>query len=449
MDNKDDKMFQYLNNATDTFNNLNQRDVASTEWIGKIYAAMPLYKLLTLNLSADHWQQLNKTEQITNSAENRFNNQFEQNYTTQIDSLSIKFNNHQTQNSVKPFLSIRGKYYYMSGGVTWLNLLLENSYQSGQVLAPKNYNKILPFYSLSYYPARKAYLHFSASKTTEFPKITDLLPVLNIGNNYERSIGNEFLNPSDNYNVRIYTSLYKLKGFKYFYFGSSASMSNNAKIWVNKQGDDGIIVKTPENASGKNNLNAWFNVSKKLYKIAYLSLSANKNDSKTPIVINNQKAFSVNKGTSLSPTFNLSYSDSLELSVGMTWNRNNFSNTINKNLDYIQDIYSYSFEARVLFKPGTELNTSLNISDQRNVPGIGKVIPIWNAYIQQPLGKKSKLNLKLTAYDILKQNTSIRRYQNDNFVYINQSNQLQQYFMLTLVYKIKKMGGQEGMNYVY
>ena len=73
----------------------------------------------------------------------------------------------------------------------------------------------------------------------------------------------------------------------------------------------------------------------------------------------------------------------------------------------------------------------------------------WNAYIQQPLDKNNKYYLKLTAYDILKQNTNISRTAMDNFVYITQSNRLQQYFMLTLVYKIKKMGGEEAMDYVY
>ena len=167
------------------------------------------------------------------------------------------------------------------------------------------------------------------------------------------------------------------------------------------------------------------------------------------MVINNQMAFGNSSSFTLGPGINFSKADSLELTLGMDWSKNSYLNTLNERSNYKQNIFTYNFEVRTILKFGTEINSSLNISDQRNVPGIGKVVPVWNAYIQQPLDKNNKYYLKLTAYDILKQNTNISRTAMDNFVYITQSNRLQQYFMLTLVYKIKKMGGEEAMDYVY
>lgn len=196
-------------------------------------------------------------------------------------------------------------------------------------------------------------------------------------------------------------------------------------------------------------VNAWLNASRKLSKVMNLQFGISNNYSHNPMVINDQKAFGNNSSFSLSPGINFSKADSLDLTFGMEWNYNTYTNTLNERSNYKQNIFSYSFDMRTILKFGTEINTSLNISDQRNVPGIGKVVPVWNAYIQQPLGKKNKYYLKLTAYDILKQNTNISRTAMDNFVYISQSNRLQQYFMLTLVYKIKKMGGEEAMDYVY
>lgn len=446
-DNKN-QYFQFLQNESDTFNNHNQRNVLSQEWLTKLYMAMPLAKTINLNVSADRWQISNNSEQRTIAALNQQSNNFEQIYSKKIDTLSVLFKNTQVQSSVKTFLSMRKKYFYNQAGVTFLNFNLQNTNDAGQILLNKTYPKFLPFYSLSYYPG-KSYISFNASKTSVFPSITDLLPVLNISNNYNRSIGNPNLSPTDNYSARTYASFYKLKGFKYFYLGGSGTISNTAKIWVSRQTEDGIIVRSPENARDYRMVNAWLNASRKLSKVMNLQFGISNNYSHNPMVINDQKAFGNNSSFSLSPGINFSKADSLDLTFGMEWNYNTYTNTLNERSNYKQNIFSYNFDMRTILKFGTEINTSLNISDQRNVPGIGKVVPVWNAYIQQPLGKKNKYYLKLTAYDILKQNTNISRTAMDNFVYISQSNRLQQYFMLTLVYKIKKMGGEEAMDYVY
>ena len=89
-----------------------------------------------------------------------------------------------------------------------------------------------------------------------------------------------------------------------------------------------------------------------------------------------------------------------------------------------------------------EINVDFDVQDNRAVPGIGKIVPLLHCYIQQPLDKKHVFNLKLTAYDILKQNVGISRTVNEGFVTVSKSNNLQQFFMLTLIYKVKKLGGE-------
>ena len=446
-DNKD-QYFQYLQNENDTFNNHNQRNVRSNEWLSKLYMAMPLAKRINLNFSADRWQQSNNSEQKTIAASEKSSNNFEQAYSKQVDSLSVLFKNTQVQSSAKTFLSYRSKKFYSQAGLTYLNFNIQNTNADGNVLLNKTYPKFLPFYSLSYFPS-KAYVSFNASKTSSFPSIIDLLPVLNISNNYNRSIGNPNLSPTDNYTARSYISLYKLKGFKYFYLGGSMTYSNSAKIFVSRQTEDGIIVRSPENARNSKSNQIWMNASRKINKLMNLELNIQSSYQHNPMLINEQKAFGNMSSLSIAPGLNFSKADSLEMTFGMDWSNNAYHNTLNEQSNYKQNVFSYNFEMRTLLKFGTEINTSLNISDQRNVPGIGKVIPVWNAYIQQPLGKSNKYHIKLTAYDILKQNTNISRTAMDNYIYISQSNRLQQYFMLTLVYKIKKMGGEEAKDYVY
>jgi len=446
--NNKNQYFQFLQNENDTFNNHNQRNVISQEWLTKFYMTLPLIKRINLNVSADRWELRNNSIQKTLAAIERHSNIFEQVYSQKIDSLSLEFENTQIQSSVKTFLSMRKKYFYNQAGITFLNFNLQNTNNSGQIFLNKTYPKILPFYSFSYYPG-KSYISFNASKASIFPSITDLLPVLNISNNYNRRIGNPNLSPTDNYTARTYASFYRLKGFKYLYLGGSSTFSNTAKIWVNRQTEDGIIVSSPENARNYKSIRAWLNTSKKISNLINLQFGISKNNSHNPMVINNLKAFGNNSSLTISPGINFSQADSLDFTFGMDWNYNKYTNTLNERLNYKQNIFSYNFDLRTIIKNGTEISSNLNVSDQRNVPGIGKIVPVWNAYIQQPLGKNNKYFLKLTAYDILKQNTNISRTATDNFIYITQSNRLQQYFMLTLVYKIKKVGGDEAMDYVY
>jgi len=173
------------------------------------------------------------------------------------------------------------------------------------------------------------------------------------------------------------------------------------------------------------------------------NLNLGTNYSKTPVIVNNNKGFSQNTTWSINPSISMVKSDSLDFSAGVAIRPVNYSNTLNSQLNYNQVTYEYDFGVRTLLKRGIEISSSLNINDQRHVPSIGKLIPIWNAYLQYPIDKKGRYNLKLTAYDILKKNTNISRFSSGNFIYISQSNRLQQYFMLTLVYKIKKVGGGE------
>ena len=445
----ENQSYQFVQNALDTFNNLNERLTERREMLVKVLGRMPVYKKLMFNLSADRWQQNNTSEQLSHSALNRYSNAFEQVYTNRIDTLSIKLDNRLEQYTVKPYFSVSRKQFYFSTGVTFMHLDLTNRFRDSMEDISRNYQKVLPFISFTFYPS-KAYIYFNASKSTNFPTIAELLPILNISDNYQRQTGNRDLNPQDNYEFKLYANLYKLKGFRYFYGNINGSTSDNAKIWVNRQNADGVIVKTPENAKGKREIYAYVGLSKKLSKLLYVDLRSNMSLNKNPLVINGQNAFGRTKSLFLKPGFTFSKSDSLELSFGMSYDYTSFDNSLNESLDFTQSTYGYYTEVRALLKTATEFNSSFNLEDQRNVPGIGKIVPVWNAYIQQPLSKKSNYSVKLSAYDILKRNTNISRSTSENYIYINQSNRLQQYFMLSLIYKIRKMGGEEeGMNYSY
>ena len=65
---------------------------------------------------------------------------------------------------------------------------------------------------------------------------------------------------------------------------------------------------------------------------------------------------------------------------------------------------------------------------------------LWNAGIGKKFLKNRAGELKLSVFDLLKQNQSIVRNVSENYIEDSQSEVLQQYFMLTFTYNLKNFG---------
>ena len=72
--------------------------------------------------------------------------------------------------------------------------------------------------------------------------------------------------------------------------------------------------------------------------------------------------------------------------------------------------------------------------------GIEQNYLLWNAAIGKKLFKNNQGEIKLTAFDILKQNNSIQRNVTENYVEDIETDVLQQYFMLVFTYNIRAFG---------
>lgn len=442
--------FQYTGNSFDTFNTRSKLGNTRNELLFKASGKMPVYKkLIYFNLAADKWIQDNRTFQTALNAISQYDRSFEQGYDQKVDSLSIQFKNRQDQMTLKPFFSFEKKSLWVSLGLTAMQMKINSDNETSGQSVGKKYNLYLPNFNISYYPENKAYLYLTLSQQTRFPTANELQPVVNISQTYERMAGNTDLKPQVNNRLGFYTNFYGLKGFRYLYNNFNLMTSNNAIIRESKQMEDGVIIRIPVNASGYMNIHNWFSTSKKIKKDFYGNFYLSYDYSKSPNIINKIVSSGTYTHLSLSPSFSYNKSDSMEINFGMTMDRTSNTNSLNSNLNYKQWLPGYNASIRGIIKYGTEMNTHINISDRRNVPGIGKVIPVWSAYIQQPIGKKG-VSIKFSVYDILNKNTNIDRVSTDNFVSISQNNQLRRYFMLTLVFKIKKMGNNgDGEDYTF
>src|SRR5690606_30750414 len=66
---------------------------------------------------------------------------------------------------------------------------------------------------------------------------------------------------------------------------------------------------------------------------------------------------------------------------------------------------------------------------------------LWNASVGKKFLKRQEAEITLTAYDILNNNTNLTRNISDQFIEDRESNMLNQYFILSLTYNLRKFGG--------
>lgn len=439
-DNNDNLSKQFNSNFNDTFNNSYNKTTKLQEFLVKVEGTMPIYKKLLFHLDVDKWIQENNANFLSQSATNRQNQSFEQSYALKIDSLSTVFKSVFDQQSVKSYLSYYDKGSYFTAGATLMQLNLES--KNELITIDKPYTAFLPFIRYNFYNSKK-YFRVSINKNVNFPKVHQLMPILNLNDNFNRNIGNVNLKPEEVYDFNTYFSIYKNKYVEYLGLSMRGSFTNNAIISNRFQNNEGIINNQLVNINRKEDVSGSIYVSKKLSSIFKTSLSSSQYYRKNPFIINFNNGFNTSNTNDLGLNLIINYSDSLELSFGANQNYIFSKNSLNPLNNFNQTTYSYSINFRTILRFGMEINSDFSLADKRNVPNIGQFIPVWSASLQQPLDKKGQFNLKLTAYDILNQNVSVSRSVYENSIFISEENRLRQYFMLTLLYKIRKVNSNQ------
>jgi hypothetical protein len=75
-------------------------------------------------------------------------------------------------------------------------------------------------------------------------------------------------------------------------------------------------------------------------------------------------------------------------------------------------------------------------------------VPLWNAFISKQCLRFNRGEIKLSAFDLLKQNIGISRNASQNYIEDKRVKNLQRFFLLSFTYSLTKNAlsapGQEG-----
>ena len=201
---------------------------------------------------------------------------------------------------------------------------------------------------------------------------------------------------------------------------------------------------TYANVDGNYRMSAGFGANKKFQftEISSIDLRLGGGPGYNRTVNYNNDVLYVSQSLSINPNIGLRYEVRDVLDVETRYNIS-FSNTkydIASMRDRNITSHRVNIGATTLVPKGLEWRNTINYNYNPNVAaGFQKSSWFWNMTLSYSV-LKDKALISLKAYDLLNQNTNVRRIANQNFIEDSQSTVLKQYFMLGFSWKFNTLG---------
>jgi len=291
--------------------------------------------------------------------------------------------------------------------------------------------------------------------STNFPSISQLQDVVNISDPLNVSSGNPDLKQS-------YTHF--ISG-RYSYTNSKTSRSFFANLFLQTASDyitnaiyiprnDSVIQQNiklvsnsqfvkPVNLDGYRSLRTFFTYSMPLKFIkTTLNVNAGFGYSKAPGLVNYQKTATDNYTYNTGVVLASNISEYVDFNISYSANFNNSDTKGGKSTSsnkYINQVAGA--QVNLLSKKGWFLQNDVSGNAYTGLSaGLNQSFWLWNAAIGKKILKGQSGEIKLSVFDLLKQNQSISRTITGPVTEDIQTQVLQQYFMLTFTYKLKNFG---------
>jgi hypothetical protein len=322
----------------------------------------------------------------------------------------------------------------------------------------KTFNNILPNAMARFKLSAKSNLRLFYRTNVNQPSITQLQDVVNAENPPNYSQGNPDLKPQYSHSLNgTYTFTNTAKGTVFvgnIYAQKSNNYITNATYIVS--GADSIVGKNvleqndvlakPINVDGYYNLRSFltFAVPIKFIK-SNLNMNGGFTYSNVPGIFNNQSIESKNYTYSLGTVIASNVSQYVDFTVSYSANYSTVNaKTVNSTAveKSTQEYFSHigSVQLNLLSKTGWFFQNDL--TNQLQWQTTTDKFWLWNMSVGKKFLKDRKGELKLTAFDVLKQNVSFSRSVSDdgNSIYTQRSQVLTQYLLLTFTYNLRNFG---------
>jgi hypothetical protein len=365
------------------------------------------------------------------------------------DSLSNAYENTFINQTVGLSLRTVNKKYNYSVGVTVQPMEINGySISKDSAYAPQRRINLSPSARLSYNFSRTKRLNMNYSASYQEPTFSQLQPVRNVSNTQYQTQGNPDLRPEFSHNLRVFFNNFNYTSGRTMFIGMRANMIQNRIVNNNMRLDSsGAQLSMPENVNGNFNVSGFYNYSQPFQNRKYVvALNGNVNYNHDVGLVDSKKNTGNNWIATQRLSFDFNHREWLELGFSGAYSLNSTRYTLSRDGERLSsDAWTLRSNMRMDIPGGLILRYDINyLINNGLASSVNGNTTLFNASVEKTLFKKKNGFIRLSGFDIFKQNTNISRQVNGNSIIDSRVNRLTRYFMLTFSYRLMQFkGGQQ------
>ena len=424
---------------TDSINQRNTNSNDLNSYTARLVYTEPIFKRSLLEFSVAK-SNSKSTSQKTTYDYNTVSGKFDQ----LNDRLTNEYESRYGYNTVGIRWRMQQRKFLASAGVNWQQAELEGtiiSHGKDSIIKTTFYN-LLPNVCLQYNFTKFKNLRLNYTTSTKQPSISQLQPVPDNSDPLNIKAGNADLKQELTHAVQLnFLSVNPFKNKNLFAFFNLRRTDN--KI-VDYDTIDSVGVKTtrPVNVDGAYDVTGSINWGLPIrFLKGTVNFSTNGSYTKNKSFINGAENMinAISVGPDVRFEINALEKVDVSLTAGINYYRTQYSLQAALNTEYLNQQYSteVNWQLPKRFYFNTEFTYTIN---SQRASGFNTKVPLWNAFISKQFLRFNRGEIKLSAFDLLKQNIGVSRSTSQNYIEDKRVKNLQRFFLLSFTYSLTKNG---------
>jgi uncharacterized membrane protein YgcG len=438
-----------LNYSVNTF----YKPVTKTDTINQHYVDSS--RSITLNPTISYTEPIGRNQMIELRYSYNYNNSTTINNTYRFDNIGQKFsvfdslysNSYKytaTSSTANLSWRIQQTKYNLNIGTGLQFMDINSNNTTKNVVVARNFVNFTPTMNFTYNYTRTKSLRIFYNGRTGQPSTNQLQPVLTTSDSINFQKGNPNLKPQFTNSLRLlYTSFDPFTQHIIFATINATVVGNDIQNSV-IQNPNGGKTTTYVNLGGTYNVSGYFNYGFPLKKPkSNLNLQTNINYSQYQSLLNNASNYTYNTslGETIKWTTNLKNNFDMNLSYSFTYNPVRSSLSTASKTNYTTQSVAADFT--VYSNNGWLIASDFDLTSYGNrAPGYNTTVFLITPSIAKSFLKNKAGELRLSCFDLLKQNVAVSASNTANQQIQTLTNNLTRYFMLTFTYNLRNIAGQ-------
>ncbi|MCC8088019.1 MAG: TonB-dependent receptor [Rikenellaceae bacterium] len=320
------------------------------------------------------------------------------------------------------------------------------------------FDNVLPNVNVRYSAGRNKDLRFTYNTRVSLPTVEQLQSVVDDSNPLQLTAGNPELKETYTHNIRLIYRSSQPENSSTFYVNLNAdAIQNNISTKTEYFTEDtnlggqygyyeapiGSQLRTPVNLNGYFSLSSAVGYSFPFSAIkTTISLDGNYAFRRSPSYTGDMLNHANSNEMGVRVKFASNISENVDFTVSSNTGYSYVTNSAKSNTKYVTETVSGTVS--IIFLGGFTFTSDIayRYNHSMSSTGFTQTYTLWNAGIGRKFLKRNNAELRITMYDILKQNANLAHTINDNYISDTWTNTIGRYLMLTFSYRFNTLNQQ-------